>query len=313
MNILVVSHDAGGAEIISAYVKKNLSKNNYFCVVGGPAINIFKKRGLENNIVEGFTNKAEAFFEKYKNIDFVLSDLGWTSDMNMNFLREAKECSIKTIVYLDHWVNYRERFGYPRSDWKKNLPDEIWVGDKEAFKIAKKQFLNIKIKLVLNEIFRETKLDYKKFVRQNKIKNKHNILFLSEPLSRGGINIFGDKDIRKDEYYILEKLLSYFVSQKEKRVLVIRLHPSMEQVKPGKYDAILSKYKNNLKIVKSKNRNLFVDITEADLIIGMESMALVMAILCGKNRVVSFIPDKHINCPLPFKKIIKIKRMEDLA
>ena len=311
MNILVVSCDAGGSEIISAYIKKKLSKNNYLCVVGGPAVSIFKKRGLDKNIIGGFNNNPKGFFEKYNKIDLILAGVGWVSDMSMNFLEEAKKRNIKTAVYLDHWVDYRERFGYPRIDWKKKLPDEIWVGDKAAFKIAKKQFLREKIRLVPNEFFKEIKLVYKKFVAQNKIENKHNILFLSEPISEGGINIFGDKDdSRRDEHYILDKLLAYFSDQKEKRAFIIRFHPSDRH---HKYDAILSKYKNNLTILKSENSNLFVDISEADLIIGIETMALAVAVLCGKSKVVSFIPDESIVCPVPFKIIKKIKKVEDLA
>jgi len=67
------------------------------------------------------------------------------------------------VSFIDHWVNYRERFGYPLKNWKNNLPDEIWAGDKYAFLIAKKLFNKIlPIKLVKNPYFKEIKNKYYK-------------------------------------------------------------------------------------------------------------------------------------------------------
>ena len=45
-NILIVAHDAGGAQIISAYIKKFKDKYNFKCLVLGPAISIFKRKKI---------------------------------------------------------------------------------------------------------------------------------------------------------------------------------------------------------------------------------------------------------------------------
>ena len=42
-NILVVAHDAGGAEVVSAWVKKN-PQNVFTYLLQGPAVKIFQKR-----------------------------------------------------------------------------------------------------------------------------------------------------------------------------------------------------------------------------------------------------------------------------
>ena len=44
------------------------------------------------------------------------------------------------MVYLDHWMNYRERFGYPSQGWQKNVPAELWVGDSHALTLVKKDY-----------------------------------------------------------------------------------------------------------------------------------------------------------------------------
>ena len=46
-NILVVCHDAGGAEVVSAFVKDNPYNQNFTLLVAGPAKKIFHKRNLE--------------------------------------------------------------------------------------------------------------------------------------------------------------------------------------------------------------------------------------------------------------------------
>lgn len=309
--ILVVSHDAGGAEIISAYVKKNFDAYDFFCVLGGPAVNIFAKKKLKAVVLRGFENCPEKLFDSDCKIDLLLASIGWSSDLEHIFLREAKKRGIKTIVYLDHWVNYRERFGYPHEGWENNLTDEIWVGDEYAYKMANLLFAPARkqITLVPNPHFAEIKEDYKKFQTQ-KVNKKDNdaILFLSEPIGEA-VNIFGDKDnLKYDEYDISDKLLGYLAAKQKKRKIIFRLHPSE---KNDKYDGILNKYKDKVNICKSANKDLFADIIKAEFVIGMESAALVTALFCEK-KVISFLPNANKECPLPFEQIIRIKNMEEL-
>ena len=51
---------------------------------------------------------------------------------------------INVCAYLDHWVNYKQRFILNK---KLILPNEIWVSDTLAYTIAKETFQNkLKIK-----------------------------------------------------------------------------------------------------------------------------------------------------------------------
>ena len=73
----------------------------------------------------------------------------------------AKNKNKKLIAYLDHWVNYRERFIYKK---KIIQPNEIWVSDHFALNAAKKIFKKIPIKL---------KKNYYYYFLKNKIKKKN--------------------------------------------------------------------------------------------------------------------------------------------
>lgn len=302
-SVLVVCNDAGGAEIISAYIKNNLHNYIFFCVIDGPAKKIFRKKGLKNIVYR--EKDIEKIFN-LKKFDFLLTSIGWSSNLEYKFLKYAQKISLKTVVYMDHWVNYRERFGYPRKNWRNNLPDEIWVGDRYAKKLALEFFPEVKIRYKANEYFKEIKKNFSLFKIKHNYKKKNDFLFISEPVSET-LNIFGDKNkIFFDEYKILNILLNFFSKNKLKKI-IIRLHPS-EDV--SKYDTIIRKYKE-LKIVKSVKRNIFDDLISAKRVIGVESMALVVAHLCGK-KVFSFFPNKNKKCAIPIKEILKIGDIKNL-
>lgn len=300
--ILVVCHDAGGAEIVSAYVKRNVAKYNFFCIALGPAKKIFKRKRLANY----FISKKEALKMLADKIDIILTSTSWASSLELDFIKAGKKKGIKTVAYLEHWKNYRERFGYPRKNWRVNLPDEIWVGDKYAFELAKKSFGKLPVKLMPNLYFKEIEEEYKK-IKKNSKKIAEGILFLSEPIS-SQVNCFGDK--RKQgltEFNILEAILDFFSKRNFKNKVIIRFHPAE---KKDKYDKILSKCKK-LKIIKSNNKNILKDFVQARTVIGIDSMALVISCLCNK-KTISFLPDLRKKCVLPLKEITKINKIKDL-
>ena len=108
----IVCHDAGGAEIVSSYVVRNNLRAGYY--LKGPAISIFEgKLGIIKN--------SDSLFDLVKNSDWLLCGTGWQSDLEWSLIQEAKKQGKKVISFLDHWVNYQERF--TRNN--KYLPDEI--------------------------------------------------------------------------------------------------------------------------------------------------------------------------------------------
>ena len=129
--VAIISHDSGGAEILSSFVKLYRAKYSY--TVSGPAINIFK------NKVNNF--KILPLKQNVDNSDIIITGTGLGSDLEYKAIVYSKKKDKLVYSYLDHWVNYRKRF---IRDKKLELPDEIWVGDKYAKKIASKLFDNVK-------------------------------------------------------------------------------------------------------------------------------------------------------------------------
>ena len=72
-------------------------------------------------------------FESFLNdSELLISGTGWESNLEHNARKKASQANIYSVAVIDHWVNYKLRFG----DQQTILPNEI-VTDKYAFDLAK--------------------------------------------------------------------------------------------------------------------------------------------------------------------------------
>ncbi|OGH64495.1 MAG: hypothetical protein A2821_03165 [Candidatus Magasanikbacteria bacterium RIFCSPHIGHO2_01_FULL_41_23] len=305
--ILVVCHDAGGAEIVSCFVAAQIDPDNFICLIAGPAIPIFKHHGVKVIPIQE-NQSGEHILDAYPNVKYVLTGSSWSTALELGVISAAKKRNIPTSLFLDHWVNYRERFGFPKPGWEAHLPDELIMGDSYAFEIAKNFFPDKNIRLEPNHYFDYIK-ERAKVMQDFYSEEAGTILWISEPFSQP-INVFGDKaENSVTEYDILSGLLE--IINKDNRFLKfkIRLHPSESG---EKYRKLMKQKASGLSCTLSTETELLVDIFEANYIIGIESMALVVAMLAGKP-VASFVPDVEYICPLPFSGIKKINSEHDLS
>ena len=119
-HVLVVSHDAGGAEILSAWVKQH-SYLKFSFLLEGPAQKIFARKLGDVPMLS-----RAAFLDEQMIADFVLTGTSWGSDLEKRVVKTARARNIPVASFLDHWSAYRERF---LLDGELVLPDELWVGD----------------------------------------------------------------------------------------------------------------------------------------------------------------------------------------
>jgi len=271
-------HDAGGAEIISSYVIKH-SQYKFLFNLSGPSIQIFKKKKikLKNNL-----NKKN-FYEKS---NIFLCGSSSLSDHELKTIKKSKLLKKKCIVFLDHWVNYGERFIRNKV---RCLPDEIWVGDKyaqkKAFKIFGKKIVHLKINPYFQQLSKIKK-------NNNSTKIKYDILYLTEPISSQYKKKLGYNEI--DCFKNFLQNINLFTDSIK---LKIRLHPSENNIL--KYTNLITD--KNIKIFHDKTSILLNDILSSKNIVGAETNAMVVAIKLKKN-VYSAIPYKF-KCRLPFKLI----------
>ena len=124
--IAIISHDAGGAELLSSYVKN--VKNKYFFCLSGPAIKIFRKK------LHKFTNRKLSFC--LKKCNEIVASTGETN-FEIKAIKRFKAHEKKTTAVLDHWSKYKKRFLF-----KKNyiFPNEIWASDNISYNASLKIF-----------------------------------------------------------------------------------------------------------------------------------------------------------------------------
>lgn len=312
--VITVCHDAGAAEIISAYVKKNPHSDQFFCIALGPAQKVFLRKGLDVFLVENPERSPQEIFTALSDIDFVLTGTSWSTQIDLHFIAAAKSRGIRTATYLDHWVNYPERFGFPAAGWEQSLPDEIWVGDEYGYKIAKQCASFPVVRLVPNEYFDELKTDIQKNKDMASYVNRERrkyLLYISEPISVGAMRRYGDpRYYGFTEQDVLQDILATLIRVKKERAwgVVVRLHPSDPA---NAYRQCIEEFSGKIPIRISSDTSLVEDVLGVHVVVGMESMALVTALFADKP-VVSYIPSTKKACSLPFPEIQKMHNIAEL-
>ncbi|MEK9177155.1 MAG: hypothetical protein AAB923_02565 [Patescibacteria group bacterium] len=226
---------------------------------------------------------------KNDDVSLVLVGTGWMTSIECDALAAAKKEGLFTAVYLESWTGYRERFGYPKPGWRKNLPDEIWLGDRAAFALAKKQFPGTtKLRLVPNEYFKAVVWRYR--LARTKIK-PDSILFLS--------------NIDDTTEHVFKELLERFSHRKGSPKVRVRFHPADDR---SRFNPLIKKYKRNVRVERSKEKDIVRDLVRAKSVIGTETTAMMFGALLG-IRTVSVLPAGK-RSSLPFASI---KRRKDAA
>jgi hypothetical protein len=268
-------------------------------VLDGPAVKIFQRKLglLEVLPLERAISKADA----------VLCGTGWQSDLEVSAIQVARLMGKRSVAFLDHWVNYRERFVRGAS---VILPDEIWVGDELAAEKAKAIFSDLPLRLVANPYFEDIRQEVAERSDVYPANSEGlRFLYVCEPIRDHGLQQFGDARYRG---YVEEDALRYFLDRisvlamRLKRPLgeiVIRLHPAEA---PGKYAWVLQEF--DLPIVESGPLSLMEEVLGCDVVVGCESMAMVVGLMAGK-AVVSCIPPQGQACALPHHEILHMRAL----
>ena len=285
--VTIVSHDPGGAEILSDWVACQSSP--YLLVLDGPARKIFERK----------LGKIDAIplEQAIAQTDWVLTGTSWQSDIEIQAIKVAKKLNKRSISFLDRWVNYPQRF---MLDGKFILPDEIWVGDKDAFSLAKKEFPETDIRLQSNPYFDNLKSQINQLNAHSSPKpTEKYILYACSPLSELAKLKFHD-DLYwgfSDHDAVRFFLKNIAILKHSTNKVILRPHPSE---KKGKYDWAVAEYAPNVSI--GGHKSLLEEIISADIVSGCNSMAMVIGLIAEK-RVVNALPPGTLTNALPMNNI----------
>lgn len=296
-HVAVVSHDAGGAEILSSWL--NRAHCPASVVVAGPAEAIFRRKCPQAQ----FLSLDEALAKSI----WVLCGTGWQSSFERQAIARARALGKKTVAFLDHWVNYRERFDEAGHSL---LPDEIWVGDAEAERIARAQFDATPVALQPNPYVEDLLAAIALGQKTRSRSAVSRILYVCEPVADHALAQYGNE---RHWGYTEHDALRFFlinVAALGQRIdaITIRPHPSEPG---GKYQ--WAQDLTPIPVEFGGKLTLLEETLAADIVVGCESMAMVVGLLAGK-RVISTIPLGGRPCQLPHREIEHMQRLlGDLA
>lgn len=285
--IVVVAHDAGAANHIIAWVKNSGHEQISACV-RGPALTLWKRAFPHANINDELADilaKAST----------LISGTGWASNLEHDARKMARQLGVKSIAVIDHWTNYRARFV---RDEAEILPDEIWVTDEYAKKLAESKFNDLKIvqlpNLYLDNLVQEVQQHER--VGVNHVGN--NLLYILEPIRQAwGLGV-ADGEFEGLDFFINNLGILRLYGDLSIR---LRPHPS-DPI--GKYDQWIDAQKN-INISLDDSLSLAESVAWSDVVVGCQTYAMVVALAAGK-RVFSSIPPWAPPCVLPQPGIFKL-------
>lgn len=287
--VAIVSHDAGGAEILSSLLKRD--RPAAVCALAGPALNVFGRKlpAMPNMKPEEAIGQA----------DWLLCGTSWQSSLERDAILIAKQQGKRSVAFLDHWTNYPERFGHPAP---MVLPDELWVGDEHAFALARQCFPAVPVTLVGNSYWDE--LNEFTAIRTAGMQGvTRDLLYIGQPVAEPAAQLHGDPLYWG---YTEDQALRFLLARVRDldpipERLVIRPHPSEPD---DKYDWVAGEA--TLPVTIDRTADLLEQISSAYVVAGCASMAMVMALRLGKT-VLGAIPDNGVACSLPFPEIIHLR------
>lgn len=302
-SILVVSQDAGGAEMLSSMIRSERHNYIWSLVVpaDSPAFSIFQKKGLADLVIDKYAEHGPSHLIDRVGAELLFCSTGWWNiELENSYIKEAKKKAVKTVSFIDHWVYYRERFGYPgMNNWRENLPDYLAVSDKKAYDILLKEGLGEPIR-IKNYYFRDV-IDEYNALKSSDGSGTGYMLLLSEPAAEHALkNNDRTHDLGYTEHGLIEDIMINIETLKDFysfEKIVIRRHPAEDE---HKYDYLNDRYRNvRVEVEDPKSVTLISSIRGAKIVIGFESMPLFISYLV-KKPFISYLPvSKKCSAPLP--------------
>ena len=286
--IAVVAHDAGAANHIIAWLRDGDLGGVRPCLTG-PALAMWKYAFPGVPVV----GLADALAKSRS----LISGTGWAAMLEHDARKMARDSSIKSIAVVDHWTNYRERFLRGESEI---LPDEIWVTDDHARKLAETEFPGLKVVQLpnsyLDRLVREVREHERSSIRTGK-----NLLYVLEPIR----NAWG-AGVAAGEFTALDFFLENMGLLRLGTDVSMRLRPHPSDP-AGKYDPWIEGQNSsrNAAISLDDSSSLAEAIAWSDVVVGCQTYAMVLALAAGR-QVISSVPPWAPRCVLPQPGIVRL-------
>jgi hypothetical protein len=285
--LALVAHDAGAANHLYAWLRMAPLPGLRLCL-GGPALARCPAGHAVLPLEEALAGAA-----------FVVSGTGWASDLEHQARVRARALGLPSVAVIDHWTNYEARF---IRDGVAVLPDEIWVTDPYALAQARATFPGVTVREQPNA-YLEGEADAVRDAmrRQPPPPGPLRVLYVLEPIRDAWGALAQPGEFAALDYFMAHRDALGIDGDSE---IVLRPHPSDP---PGKYDAwVAAQGHAGLRV--AADGGLADALAWADLVVGCQTYAMVVALAAGR-RVVSSVPSWAPPCVLPHAGIVRLSEL----
>lgn len=259
----VVCHDAGATNLILGWLKAS-NGANIQAFMRGPAETIWRIAFPEQPL-------CGSLEEALDGAQALLSGTGWASTLEHRARQIAYARSIHSVAVLDHWVNYAARF---ERNGQVQWPNGIWVADPYALALARQTLPDLPIRQ-LDNLYLNAQVTHIGLAPGN-----GTVLVVLEPVrSTWGHDCEGEFQALDYLFGHLKLLWPTDVAE-----VLLRQHPSEPA---GKYQDWLNRYP----IARmDTSEDIATAISQADVVVGVESFALTIALSAGRPVYSSLPP-----------------------
>jgi hypothetical protein len=244
--------------------------------------------------------------------DFIFTGTSIPEKIELNFIKEAKYRNIKTISFVDHWTNIKQRFW---SNQEYIYPSEIWLIDEEAKEKALFDGIPENLICISGNPYYDFLKNWRPLDSKKEVFNKigidissRYILFAPEPLSSFDLqNKYGF-----DEVSGLKHLISSTENLNFQNIfIIIKGHPNQNHQLFIEY---ITESKNK-KIIYLRDFDLNQLIFYSEVVVGYFSNSLIEAAIMDKKviRILIDLIDIKLD-PFYNKKVgVKICKRKSLV
>lgn len=280
--ILIVSHNAGGAAVLAAWVAQHLNPDDCHFVLNGPALGLFLQVFKRLFLVP-----LSVHVSAYSQVITATSaqDTQWETLI----IQRAKQQAVPVTSLLDHWTNYQSRF---LLNSRYCYPDAIWVQDTYALAITQTLPNYPPVSLVPNDYLQQQVAAIKALTPSPTPSATVHILFVAEPSTHPDYT----------DTQILQQVLQYLTANLQQPFIFrLRLHPRQP---PQHYAAVLAECPPQVQWHISQN-TLIEDCAWSHWVMGCQTMAMVVALAAG-IKVSCCLPAFIAACALPHSGIERL-------
>jgi hypothetical protein len=280
----VVAHDAGAANVIVSWLMAE-SQVEVSVFMQGPAELIWRRAFPGRRLFSSIGGVLEGS-------NTLISGTGWSSDLEHNSRVAARSIGVRNVAVIDHWVNYTSRF---ERNGVVQLPDEVWVCDADARVLAEHALPGVPVRQWANLYLAE------QLRSLGPPPGSGTLLVILEPTrDTWGRSICGEFQALDYLFEHLEWLMPAGAVE-----VLLRPHPSESA---DKYQRWLT---FDPRVLIDTSPDVSSAISRADVVVGLESVALTIALAAGRP-VFSSLPPWAPPLRLPQSGIREIRHMVQL-